>query len=136
MKKYNLFILLPNLSDQEVESAKSKISELIKKAGAKINSTEDFGKRKLSYPIKKVRHGFYLNYVLELELDKIRDLEKELKLNAEILRYELSLYTDKHRLEHRSTQIKTEKQDDKKDKVSMEELNQKLDNILESDNKI
>ncbi|MBU4360909.1 30S ribosomal protein S6 [Patescibacteria group bacterium] len=143
MKKYNLFILLPNFSDEEVESAKSDIGELIKKAGAQIDSTEDMGKRKLSYAIKKIRHGFYLNYVINIDIEKLTNLEKELKLNSEILRYELSLYTDKHRLENRSTQIKTKKNNkqenllagkEKKKKVSMEELNKKLDDILGNNN--
>lgn len=151
MKKYNLFILLPNISDQDIEVAKSEISELIKKIDAQVDLIEDIGKRKLSYVIKKIRHGFYLNYVLKLDLDKMKNLEKELKLNEHILRYELSLCTKT--LKHKN--IKTQKhlntrtpshdnaldgrldgrQDSKskREKVSMEELNKKLDNILEDD---
>ncbi len=152
MKKYNLFILLPNLDDQEVEEVKKEIVEIIKKVGAEIEKSSNIGKRKLSYAIKKVRHGFYLNYIINLELDKINDLKKELKLNQGILRFELSLYTKilKHKKtrlpldnngqaktqKKNDTEIKKGAKDEKKEKVSMEELNKKLDNILKDNNKI
>ena len=98
----------------------------------------------MSYVIKKVRHGFYLNYVINLELDKIADLEKELKLNEGVLRYELSAYKKTPAVKkatERQEISKAKKEnisDDKelKKKVSMEELNQKLDNILENNDNI
>lgn len=137
---YNLFILLPNLSDEEVKVMQSQIKDIIKKVDGKIENVDEMGKRKLSYPIKKVRQGFYLNYVLDLDKDNINKLKKELKLNQGILRFELSFAKPRKTVRKTTRKIKKDKKDIKdikeikkeRPKISMEELDKKLDNILET----
>jgi small subunit ribosomal protein S6 len=138
MKKYNLFVLLSNLSNEEVKVIQGQISEIVKRVGGKIESIEETGKRKLSYTIKKVRHGFYLDYILSLAKDKVGELKNELKLNSSILRFELSLFKPKivklpkPTVKKEAKKVEGEKKE--KSKISMDELNKKLDNILESEN--
>jgi len=138
---YNLFILLPNLSDEEVKVMQSQIKDIIKKVDGKIENVDEIGKRKLSYPIKKVRQGFYLDYVLDLDKENINKLKKELKLNQGILRFEFSSINQKIK-KSKKQRIKKDKKlemGDKKSeveqkdrpKISMEELDKKLNNILE-----
>jgi len=90
--KYNLFILLPNISDEEIKTAEKSIQETISKSGAQIETSKEYGKRKLSYTVKKARHGFYMNYVINLDKKDINNLKKELKLSSDVLRFELSRY--------------------------------------------
>lgn len=152
MKKYDLFVLLPNLTDEEVKSISQQTEEIIKKVGGQIEKTEDFGKRKLSYVVKKIRHGFYLNYLLELEVVQIKQLSRELKLNPNVLRFELSTHrpipmsaqqAKSRRLVNKKTEdkkisrpeLKEEKNSEKK-KVSLEELDERLNNILNNENNI
>jgi len=94
MKKYNLFVLMPNLTDEEIEVIKKNVEQLITKVGATIIKTEEHGKRKLSYIIKKIRQGFYMNYILEMEAEKVPELNNELKRHTEILRFEISNFVE------------------------------------------
>jgi len=165
MKKYNLFVLLPNLAEEQIKDLDQKIAELIEKVGGKVEEVNYYGKRKLSYAIKKTRHGFYIDYVLSLAVDQIEKLKSELKLKPEVLRFELSKHTETssearsgsasalskpQSLAEKHKNLKTNEdkgEDDKKkeagelqDKetekekpqISIEELDKKLDNILES----
>lgn len=93
-RKYNLFILLPNLLEEEVEAINKEIVESINKVGGELVEANKMGKRKLSYVVKKIRHGNYINYTLNLATDKNDALIKELKLRPEILRFELSNFQD------------------------------------------
>jgi len=151
--KYSLFILLPNLSDEEIKPAQKLVEDLIAKVGGKIEKVEEFGKRKLSYPVQKVRHGFYVNYLLELDKEKIDELKNELKISSQILRFEIGVFNPKAKKvvkrDIKKMEAAAEKNEEKnktlrqaqgdssgkesKEKISMEDLNKKLDNILESE---
>lgn len=156
MKKYNLFILLPHLPLDQTKNISQEIIKIVEKIGGRVEKWEEYGKRKLSYAIKKIRYGFYLDYVLNLPTEKIEsrilEIAKELKLKPEILRFELSHYKDtktptsrpaSQRGEQKQTIKKSvvikeskkslTKQDTKRSKISMEELDKKLENILKAE---
>ena len=71
IKKYNLFILLPNLLEEEIEVINKEIESAINKVGGELEETHKMGKRKLSYVVKKIRHGSYLNYVINHNLVRL-----------------------------------------------------------------
>ncbi len=132
IRKYNLFVLLPNLADDEIETINQKIVKLIQSLDGKVIETNKMGKRKLSFMINKARHGFYINYVINLAVGKNDDLIKELKLLQEgelgILRFELSVYQknvetfDANDAEEQETRKDKDKTKDKqKKKISLEE---------------
>ena len=153
--KYNLFILFPNLTAEEIKGVQAQIDEIIKKIGGQVEEMEEMGRRKLSYMIKGVRYGFYVNYVLNLPLERKRDLpaainelKEELKLNQGILRFELSKTKPRKSapaLQSATAQKprkkETEKISEDKDKtkeakeplkISLGELNKKLDDVLKN----
>lgn len=159
--KYNLFILIPNFTDEQIEQVRAEVAELIKKHGLEIVTEEKLGKRKLSYPIKKMRHGYYFNYVLLGEQFNWPALQKDLLLKPEVLRFEWSHYMAKvnavknflnysdeeeEKIASREIlladqNIKIDKQlaerkekPKKENKISLEELDQKLDDLLEDNN--
>jgi len=60
MKHYEtVFILTPVLSDVQVKEAVDKFKDIIVGAGAKIDNQENWGLKKLAYPIQKKSTGFY-----------------------------------------------------------------------------
>ncbi len=138
MRSYNLFLLLPNLADEQVKPLEVEIGEAVAKFGGQVKKIESFGKRKLSYTVKNVRHGYYLNYILELEPKEIIKLKSELKLKPEILRFELTQSTGAdfksgEELEKEEVMQKEKKEMAKavkREKVDLAELDKKIDDIL------
>ena len=82
-----VFIISPKVTDEEVPDAVNRVSELINKVGGSVNETNQWGRRKLAYPIKRFTEGNYVLAQLELEPPLTRELETNLRLSAEVLRH-------------------------------------------------
>lgn len=72
---------------ERLQKGKELVKNGFKNYEANILKEDDLGERDLAYMIKKQNKGHY--YYLEVEMDssKIIDLEKELKLSTDILKY-------------------------------------------------
>jgi small subunit ribosomal protein S6 len=96
MNRYEtVFILTPVLSDDQVKEAVSKFEASLESAGAKIVHREDWGLKKLAYPIQKKSTGFYHLVEFESEGNAIASLETEMKRDERVLRW-LSVKMNKH----------------------------------------
>jgi len=149
-----LYIISGQLTDDEVEPIKNKVTSVIEKAQAKIARNENLGKLKLAYPIKHVRHGFYILVEFVAESKAIKAIERELGLMPEVLRQQIIALEGRAEGEETKKEIKmvsyeapqrederppARREEPKKvpakpaKKVNLEELDKKLDEILESD---
>ncbi|OQX73133.1 MAG: 30S ribosomal protein S6 [Bacteroidetes bacterium 4484_249] len=90
-----VFILTPVLSDDQVKEAVKKYQKYLKEKGAEIVHEDNWGMRKLAYPIQKKSTGFYYLIEFKSEGDIIRDLEITYKRDERILRF-LTVKLDKH----------------------------------------
>jgi small subunit ribosomal protein S6 len=87
---YELLAIFPGTqTDEEAQSSVSQIQELLTKNGATITKHEFWGKRKLAYEIKHIRHGFYDLTEFDFEGTKLNQLNSVLRLNDLILRHQL-----------------------------------------------
>jgi small subunit ribosomal protein S6 len=87
MKKYEgLFILKPNLTDEEYGKLTTSILDVIAKNGGKVDAKEDLGTRDLAYMIKKDKKGRYLLVYFTAETSSITAMERLYKINESILR--------------------------------------------------
>ncbi|MFC1823889.1 30S ribosomal protein S6 [Thermodesulfobacteriota bacterium] len=96
MRHYEtIYILKPDLSDEEHKSALEKFNELIEKQKGVVVRTEEWGKQRLAYEIKKTDYGHYilLNYCATQGL--IRELERILKMDERVLKYQTVKLADK-----------------------------------------
>lgn len=96
-KRYEtVFILTPVLSDDQAKEAAKKIKKTITDLGGKIVNEENWGLKKLAYPIQKKTTGFYhlLEFAGEGE-EIINSLEVTYKRDERILRF-LTVALDKH----------------------------------------
>lgn len=74
--------------DLKKESREKLLKELKKWLGkGKILSSKEWGKKELSYPIKKEKEGEYLFLEIEMTPEKGGEIEKKLRLEEEILRH-------------------------------------------------
>jgi len=95
-KRYEtVFILTPVLSAEQVKETVVKFKQSLKDAGAKLMHSEDWGLKKLAYPIQKKSTGFYHLFEYEMEGEGIANMEVNLKRDEKIMRF-LTVSLDKH----------------------------------------
>lgn len=90
-----VFITTPVLSEEQTKETVNKFKSFLKNGKAKIHHEENWGMRKLAYPIQKKSTGFY--YLLEFEAEGtlIADFELQFKRDERILRF-VTVKMDKH----------------------------------------
>jgi len=95
-KQYEtVFIATPVLSEAQMKEAVAKYVTFIKDNGGEIVHQEDWGLRKLAYPIQKKTTGFY--HLIEFKADPefIGNLETQYKRDERIIRFH-TVSMDKH----------------------------------------
>ena len=96
LKSYEtVFIATPVLSDVQMKEAVSKYISLIKENGGEVVYEEDWGLRKLAYPIQKKTTGFYYLVEFKAEPSFINVLETQYRRDERIIRF-LTIAMDKH----------------------------------------
>lgn len=87
-----LFILRSDLSEEETDAEIAKVTDLITGKGGVIIEEEKQGKRRLAYPIRKQRYGFYSLIRFSLEPAGLKDLEKLYRFNENCLKNIILLF--------------------------------------------
>ena len=96
IKQYEtVFIATPVLSDAQMKEAVAKYTGIITDNGGKIVYEEDWGLRKLAYPIQKKTTGFYHLIEFQAEPAFIANLETQYKRDERIIRFQ-TVSMDKH----------------------------------------
>ena len=90
-----VFIMTPVLSDDQMKETVAKYQKLLKDKGAEIVLENNWGLRKLAYPIQKKSTGFYYLLEFKAEGDIIKDVELAFKRDERIIRF-LTVKLDKH----------------------------------------
>lgn len=94
-----VFILTPVLSEAQMKEAVQKFRDLLKDHNAEIVHEEQWGLKKLAYPIQKKSTGFYHLFEYKAEGDNIESLETEMKRDERMLRF-LTVKLDKHAIQY------------------------------------
>ncbi len=88
MRDYELaFIVRPNIDDEGVTAVVDKVSQFVKAGNGEVTSIDVWGRRTLAYPIKNHREGIYVLFQAKMFPSAITELERNLKLSEEIIRY-------------------------------------------------
>ena len=83
MNQYEtVFILTPVLSDEQMKETVEKFKGVLTKAGAEIISEENWGLKKLAYPIDKKTTGFYELIEFNAAPETIKTLETQYRQNS------------------------------------------------------
>jgi ribosomal protein S6 len=136
MKYYELaYLITPLLTEEEVKAFQGQISALIQTEGGILGENITM-RRLLAYPIKGQTQAYFTVLTFQLNVEKIQDIEKKLKVEKQILRY-LILIGKKPRITSRPEGVipisrKEEKAAPKKEKkVELLEIEKKLEEILD-----
>lgn len=87
MKPYELVVLLHPDLEIDVDTPISKIEALIDAGGGKVTKRDNWGKKRLAYPVKKQQFGIYVYFEVDLPPQKVRDLERQLLITEEAIRF-------------------------------------------------
>ena len=90
-----VFIATPVLSEAQIKEAVQKYHDLIVAEGGEIVHEEDWGLKKLAYPIQKKTTGFYHLIEFKAEPAFIAKLETQYRRDERIIRF-LTFAMDKH----------------------------------------
>jgi small subunit ribosomal protein S6 len=81
------FILSPSLSEEETEQFINQMAEIVDQKKGRMIKQDIWGKRRLSYPIKKFQEGFYVFFQYEGEGDVSQELERRFKQTDAVIRF-------------------------------------------------
>ncbi len=99
LKNYEtVFIVNPVLSDDQIKDAVAKFKNLVKEYGGDLYHTEDWGLKKLAYPIDHKTTGHYQLFEFKAPADLLQKLEIEFRRDENIIRF-LTVHLDKYALE-------------------------------------
>ena len=114
MNKYEtVFILTPVLSDVQMKETVDKFKGILTAEGAEIVNEENWGLKKLAYPIEKKSTGFYQLIEFKADPTVIEKLEVNYRRDERVIRY-LTTKLDKYAIEYAAKRrsVKSTKKED------------------------
>jgi small subunit ribosomal protein S6 len=88
LRRYETLVILdPRPSDEEAAALFGQLGETLKSLGAEVTRIDNWGKRRLAYDIKKQREGTYAVFEVTAEPATIKEFERQLRLNENVLRF-------------------------------------------------
>lgn len=111
MKHYESVVIInAALDDEHINSTVESFSNIIKDNGGEIVDLDLWGRKRLAYPIKKSKSGYYAIYRFTSNPEAIAKLERMYRLDENVIRY-LTIVLDKKALEHYE-KLKEQKNDE------------------------
>ncbi len=90
-----VFILNPVLSDTQIKETVQKFEDYLVSKGAEMISKEDWGLKKLAYPIQNKKSGFYHLFEYKIAGEAVAPFELEFRRDDSVMRY-LTVKLDAH----------------------------------------
>jgi small subunit ribosomal protein S6 len=82
-----IFIIRPNLTDEEVAKVVEKMKAVVEKSGGAILQAENWGKRKLAYEVEREKKGTYVIFRFNGDGKIIIDLEHNYRMEDGIIKF-------------------------------------------------
>jgi small subunit ribosomal protein S6 len=82
-----MYILRPDLSDEQVEETVTKYKNFITEYGAEDIKIQNRGKKRLAYPINRNLDGIYIQMNYQATGKQVAPLERAMRLSEEVIRY-------------------------------------------------
>ncbi|MFH1593396.1 MAG: 30S ribosomal protein S6 [Candidatus Omnitrophota bacterium] len=86
MKEYQALFIIDAAKANDLKEVSDAIKNSITKASGEIKKEENWGKQKLTYPVKKNAEGVYYKLNFSLAPSGMKELNAAYKLNQDILR--------------------------------------------------
>ncbi len=94
MRSYEIALIAhPELDDASLNTLLDKAKGWVTTAGGEVTQLDLWGRRRLAYPIRKQREGQYILMQAQLTPAAVRELERNMRLNEQVMRF-LVIRTD------------------------------------------
>jgi small subunit ribosomal protein S6 len=143
---YELMYIISNkFAEDELKPINDKVEKTIADNGGQITKIDDWGKRKLAYPIKHFAFGYYVVVEFDIPGEGMAAIDKSLRMSSDILRHQIvkkAIKTEAKIKKEKEIQekiasktIEHEKMEKEKTtgRIDLKDLDEKLDKILETD---
>jgi small subunit ribosomal protein S6 len=87
LNQYEVAVLYHPDLEIDLDKAESRVTKIIADNGGKINKADNWGKRKLAYPIKKQDFAVYVFYTADLPAESVSKIEQTFNITDEIIRF-------------------------------------------------
>ncbi len=88
LRNYELVLIInPEVAEENLEAELDGISKLIAGMGGVVSDVQQWGKRKLAYPLKDASDGFYVLKKVQLKPTSSKELEAKLQISDKVLRH-------------------------------------------------
>ena len=88
LNKYeSIYIINPNTDAEGIKGLVEKFNALIESEGGKVIETNEWGMKKLAYPIKKLTQGYYVLVNFEAKPEFIDELERVYKITDDVIKF-------------------------------------------------
>ena len=88
LHRYELVtILSPQLGDEEVPAAVDRINNFVVSRGGEIQDVDNWGRRRLAYPIQRFNEGNYVVTQLSLDAPRAAELDANLRISEDVIRH-------------------------------------------------
>src|SRR5579883_3223184 len=81
------FILNPEVNEEQTRSILERIEQIVTNHGGQVMRVNQWGRRRLAYPIQHNRDGFYVFLDMILTPETVSELDRTLKVSEEVLRH-------------------------------------------------
>jgi small subunit ribosomal protein S6 len=87
MNEYEIAVLYHPDLEIDLEKATTKVEKIFTDNGGKVVNADNWGKRKLAYPVKKNESAVYVIYTAELPGEAVRKIEATMNITDEVIRF-------------------------------------------------
>lgn len=87
MGQYEIAVLYDQGLELDLEKATDKVASIIKANGGTITAEDNWGKKKLAYPIRKQDFAIYVFYTVELPAESVKKVNDTLNITDEVVRF-------------------------------------------------
>lgn len=87
MSNYEIAVLFDPDLEVDFEKAENSFKKIIADRGGSIKATDNWGKRRMAYPIKKQDNAIYVFYTVELNPNELAAVNASLNITDEVIRF-------------------------------------------------
>ncbi|KXZ40742.1 SSU ribosomal protein S6P [Alkalithermobacter thermoalcaliphilus JW-YL-7 = DSM 7308] len=87
MKKYELvYVVKPNTEEERRTSVLEKVKSIVSTNG-QVEKVDEWGIKKLAYPIQKFTEGYYVLVNFTSDVDLPKEIDRNLKISEDVIRH-------------------------------------------------
>ncbi len=82
-----MMVISPDVETEAVSTTVDRVQQFIMERGGQVTNVDNWGRRRLAYPINRFTEANYVVTQFRLEPLKVRDLENNLQLSEDVIRH-------------------------------------------------